>query len=262
MKCCNCNKQIPADSEFCQYCGHTIMTESAKDSRSSYSSKAEQEAVLADVAAEIKAGKYKEKKSPLVFIIPIIVIFAIIGLVFVIVQIHNATSLIITKDNNTVFRYKPEEYLKRFNEANSDNINEPYDYSDFVKTTTSEGKAQLISNQTPEIIIFLAESNYDSNIQDIKYATKGQDIAEYITIDSKYDAIEENEVPDMVAYEFKALFPNLSTQEAKKIISEYATPHPVAYHEQSSVKTYNGVYIIYLYSEEMQHWFISSVPHF
>lgn len=261
--CEKCGKPINEGSIFCGSCGNPVSVTTGSitdktDQPKTYASKEEQEAALKAIALEAQAGAFKKKKKPIVFIIPIVVILAIVGIIFTIVSISKANSLVMINDNNKrVFKYTAEEYVDKFNEANASDIERPYDFSAFTRDATDMGKIFYMSNQKPYMVIYLDSEGYGSKIEQISYIVKGDNVQTFEITDSSHRYVAKSNIPDMVAYELRALYPNLSQWQAKEIIEENVNVDSTYY--SSTHRYYKEVCIVYWYDDSgYQHWTISA----
>ncbi len=245
--CEKCGKPINEGAVFCGSCGNPVRTTTESVTDITYASKEEQEAALKAVALEVKAGAFKEKKKPIVFlityaskeereaalaavandvkngkykkkknplaiIIPIVAVIVIIGIIFAIVSANNSNALVITNnEGHKVFRYNLEEFVTNMNGNNSVVLKKNYPVSDFFMDDTN-----AFGNDETSPKSYYGYFDSKSNLFRVFTDSDGHiEHLEYVVLGSSSDT-----VPDEVAFMLRAFYDDIGFNDAVEIVDE------------------------------------------
>lgn len=144
-----------------------------------------------------------------------------------------------SKDGKNVFAFNPKEFVERYNETNADVLTSEFDFSSFEHSTNDDGNDLYKKTYSDAAyVLFTDGAGYASNVVTIKYW---------------YDSEESYTPPGGIVRELRAVYPDLSYDEAESILIDAKGKNSYVGYEYRDVK------ITYEYdkSYSAQSWFIS-----
>lgn len=235
--CEKCGNQLNDDDVFCEKCGTRVesgkMTNSTDTTQSVSGSVSQQATVQPEVVI-----LQKKKMNPLKIIIPIVSGVLVVTLVIALVMMLGKSVVKTSKDGKKVFAFNPKEFVERYNKTNADVLTSEFDFSSFEYDTNSDGDDLYKKTYSDaSYVLFTDGAGYASNVESIKYW---------------YDSEESYTPPGGIARELRAVYPDLSYDEAESIL---IAAKKISYFRYE----YRDVKISYEYNKNnsTQSWFIS-----
>ncbi len=233
--CANCGNQLTDDAVFCEKCGCKFTDNSIAEEISQVKN---EEPVLQDnqttqqntepriysydeIQEEV-AAKNKPKLRDIIITITIAVVI-VSGIVLGIVYLFNHGIVTENEDGEEIFKFTVREYIDSYNEVNSDDIQNTLDSSDFIHNTNEDDIDLYMNASTDDniiIVLFTDGSSFKSNVTEIKVMQTGlyKESEEGENSDTTNDSPDE--IPDEIVFAIRALYPNLSFDEAYEIADE------------------------------------------
>lgn len=236
--CEKCGNQLNDNDVFCEKCGTRVelgeMTNSTDTAQSLSGSVSQQATVQPEIVI-----LQKKKMNPLKIIIPIVSGVLVVTLVIALVMMLGKGVVKTSKDGKNVFAFNPKEFVERYNETNADVLTSEFDFSSFEHSTNDDGNDLYKKTYSDAAyVLFTDGAGYASNVETIKYW---------------YDSEESYTPPGGIVRELRAVYPDLSYDEAESILIDAKAKNSYVGYEYRDVK------ITYEYdkSYSAQSWFIS-----
>ncbi len=229
--CANCGNQLTDDAVFCEKCGFKFPDniveeipqveneESVPQDNQTMQQNTEPRIYSYDEIQEEVAAKNKPKLRDIVITITIAVVI-VSGIVLGIVYLFNHGIVTENEDGEEVFKFTVREYIDSYNEVNSDDIQNTLDSSDFIHDTNEDDVDLYMNASTDDniiIVLFTDGSSFKSNVTEIKVMQTGL-YEDEESSDTTNDIPDE--IPDEIVFAIRALYPNLSFDEAYEIADE------------------------------------------